>query len=57
VTISAPLLARYKANLAAFQGELREFCAKRGVMFMASSTTAPVEKLVLSWFRERGLVK
>src|SRR5262245_16057137 len=31
ITVSAPLLKRYKQNLASFRGALSEFCTRRGV--------------------------
>ncbi len=57
VTISAPLLARYKKTLAGFQQQLREFCTKRGIIFAATSNQTPFERLILAYLRERGLLK
>src|SRR5207245_4255062 len=31
VTVSAPLLKRYKQNLAAYRASLNEFCTRRGI--------------------------
>ncbi len=57
VTISAPLLKRYKQNLAAFRGALSEFCSRRGVAYLFTSNQVPFERLVLTYLRQRGLVR
>jgi uncharacterized protein (DUF58 family) len=57
ITVSGPLLKRYKQNLAAFRGALHEFCTRRGVSYIFTSTKVPFDRLVLSYLRQRGLVK
>ena len=57
ITVSGPLLKRYKQNLAAYQAALNEFCLRRGVSFLTTSSQVPFERLVLSALRLRGLVK
>ncbi|MCI0458913.1 MAG: DUF58 domain-containing protein [Gemmataceae bacterium] len=57
VTVSAPLLKRYKQNLAAFRGGLNEFCSRRGVAYLFTSNQVPFERLVLTYLRQRGLVR
>ncbi len=57
VTISAPLLERYKATLDAFRGQLHQFCTKRGMQYLFTSNQVPFEKLVLGYLRSRGLVR
>jgi uncharacterized protein (DUF58 family) len=57
VTVSAPLLKRYKQNLAAFRGALNEFCSRRGVAYLFTSNQVPFERLVLTYLRQRGLVR
>lgn len=57
VTVSAPLLKRYKQNLAAYQAALREFCTRRGVSYIFTSNQVPFERLVLTYLRQRGLVR
>src|SRR5262249_31686760 len=37
VTVSAPLLKRYKQNLAAYRGALNEFCTRRGIAYLFTS--------------------
>lgn len=57
VTVSAPLIARYKNNLAAFQQAAREYCTKRGMAYLFTSNKTPFERLVLTYLRDRGLVR
>lgn len=56
VTISAPLLRRYKANLSAYIGELSRFCARRAISFVSVRSDLPVETLLLDAMRKRGLL-
>jgi uncharacterized protein (DUF58 family) len=57
ITISAPLLKRYKDNLKAFVGGLKEWCTKRGITYIFTTNHNPFDKLILNYLRERGLVK
>jgi uncharacterized protein (DUF58 family) len=57
VTISAPLLKRYKRNLAAYCEGLRDFCARREITALTVRTDTPVDVLLLDYLRRRGLVR
>jgi uncharacterized protein (DUF58 family) len=57
ITVSGPLLKRYKQNLAAFRAGIHEFCTRRGVTYLFTSNQVPFDKLVLSYLRQRGLVR
>jgi uncharacterized protein (DUF58 family) len=57
ITVSAPLLKRYKQNLAAFRAGLYEFCTRRGASCLFTSTQIPFDRLVLTYLRQRGLVR
>ncbi len=57
VTISAPLLERYKKTLDAFRGTVSQFCTKRGMSYLFTSNQVPFEKLVLGYLRNRGLLQ
>src|ERR1700694_2923775 len=37
ITVSGPLLKRYKQNLAAYRGALQQFCSQRGVSYLFTS--------------------
>ena len=57
ITVSRPLLERYKRTLAAFVDSTREFCARRGMSYLLTNTNVPVEQLISSYLRQRGLVR
>ena len=57
ITMSAPLMRRYRETLAAWRGTLAQFCAKRGIACMFTSNQVPFDKLVLGYLRQRGLVR
>lgn len=57
VTISRALINRYKRNLEAYCGGLREYCTRRGVNYLFTNTKVPFDQIVLSYFRQRGLLK
>lgn len=57
VTVSGPLLKRYKQTLAAFVDSAREFCTRRGMSYLLARNQVPVEELVTGYLRTRGLVR
>ena len=57
VTVNRALLNRYKKNLNAYCTQLRDFCARRNVSYLFSSTDVPFDQLVLTYLRRRGLLK
>jgi uncharacterized protein (DUF58 family) len=57
ITVSAPLLKRYKQNLAAFVDGAREFCTRRGMSYILAKNQLPVDQLVSNYLRQRGLVR
>jgi uncharacterized protein (DUF58 family) len=57
VTASPTLLRRYKENLAAYRAGLHDFCTRRGVTCLFTSTAVPFDRLVLTYLRQRGLVR
>ena len=57
VTISRPLLDRYKRTLASFIDGARDYCVRRGMSYVLAPTDTPIEQLVSSYLRKRGLVR
>ena len=57
ITVSAPLLKRYKQTLAAFIDSAREFCTRRGMSYLLANNQVPVDQLIASYLRKRGLVR
>lgn len=57
ITVSRPLLDRYKRTLASFIDGAREFCSRRGISYVMAPSDMPVDQLVGSYLRKRGLVR
>jgi hypothetical protein len=57
VTISAPLLKKYRQNLGAYCDTLRQFCARREITLMTVRTDTPMDTLILDALRSRGLLR
>ncbi len=57
VTISAPLIKKYKENLAAYNGQLRDFCARREISYLSVRSDTAIDTLLLDYLRRRGLVR
>lgn len=57
VTVSRPLLSKYKRTLAAFVDGAKDYCARRGMSYLMASSDTPVEQLVSNYLRQRGLVR
>ncbi|HMP79196.1 MAG TPA: DUF58 domain-containing protein [Pirellulaceae bacterium] len=57
ITVSSRLIERYKDTLARFTQGARDFCTKRNVTYMMTSTDLPVEQLISRFLRQRGMVR
>lgn len=57
ITMSAPLLKKYKKTLAAYTNQLRDFCARREIMLVTVPSDTEVDTMVLDHLRRRGVVK
>ena len=57
ITMSAPLMKRYKKTLAAYTNQLRDFCARREIMLVTVPSSTEVDTMVLDHLRRRGVVK
>jgi uncharacterized protein (DUF58 family) len=57
ITASAPLLKRYRQTLNAFVEGARQYCTRRGMNYVLASNQVPVDQLVASYLRKRGLVR
>lgn len=56
VSITQPLLKKYKNNLNAYCLALKDFVTRRGGTYLFTSSKVPFDTLVLNYLRERGLV-
>jgi uncharacterized protein (DUF58 family) len=57
VTMSAALLKRYRENLNAWCGSLRDFCVRRGITHLTVDTSTDLATLLLDYLRRRGLLR
>jgi uncharacterized protein (DUF58 family) len=57
ITVTQPLLKKYKQTLATFVDSAKEFCTKRGMSYLLARNTVPVEDLVTGYLATRGLVR
>jgi uncharacterized protein (DUF58 family) len=57
ITVSAPLLAKYKSTLNAFVSGAQEFCNRRGMNYLLANNQTPVKDLIGNYLRRRGLVR
>ena len=57
ITVSAPLLKKYKQTLAAYCTGLRDFCARRDMGSLTVRSDTPIETLILDYLRQRGVLR
>jgi hypothetical protein len=57
ISASGPLLAQYQRTLDAFVQQAREFCGRRGMNYLLANNQLPLELLVSTLLRKRGLVR
>jgi uncharacterized protein (DUF58 family) len=57
ITVTGPVLKRYKQTLASFVEGARDFCTRRGMSYLMANTQTPVVELINGYLRRRGLVR
>ena len=57
VTVSAALLRKYRENLDAWCGRLREYCVRRDMTHMVVDTSIDIDVLLLDYLRRRGMLQ
>lgn len=57
VTISAPLLKRYKKVVEAYMREVQHFCAVREITHMTVRSDTPIDTLLMDYLRKRGVLR
>jgi len=57
ITVSRPLLDRYRRTLASFVDGARDYCTRRGMTYLMTNSQTPVEQIVSNYLRARGLVR
>ncbi len=57
ITVSAALSKYYKRNLTAYCNELKDFCTRRGAVYVFANSADSVESLVLNYLRRIRLLR
>jgi len=57
ISVSQRLIDRYRATLATFIEQSRDFCSRRGIVYTMTSTERSVDRLVSRYLRHQGLVR
>ena len=57
VTVTTALMRRYKQTLAALVDSARDFCARRGIVYLLARNEIPIDELITGYLRTRGLVR
>ena len=57
ITVSSALMKFYKRNLAAYCNELKDFCTRRGAIYVRAGSADSVESLVLNYLRRIHLLR
>ena len=57
VSISPALLKSYHRNLDAFRRDIQNYCSRRGMQYVFSSTGVSFERLILDYLRRRGMIR
>lgn len=57
ITVTGPLLKRYRRTVQTFVESARDFCTRRGIVYLMTRNDVPVEQLILGYLRQRGLVR
>lgn len=57
ISISRAVLNRYQETVASYCEQAREFCTRRSITYLRANTEVPVEQLIGTYLRERGLVR
>jgi len=57
ITVSGALLKYYKKTLNAYCNELKEFCTRRGAVYVLANSSDSVETLVLNYLRRINLLR
>jgi len=57
ITVSAALTKYYKRTLTAYCNELKDFCTRRGIVYVLANSADSVESLVLNYLRRIRLLR
>lgn len=56
ITLNQYAIDKYKANVASYMEAIKNFCARRSIVYVPISTEMPIEQMVTTYLRNRGVV-
>jgi uncharacterized protein (DUF58 family) len=57
ISVTGALMARYRQTVATFIDNAKQFCTKRGMVYLLARNELPIEEMVGGFLRNRGLVR
>lgn len=57
ISVSRPLMLKYQRTLATFLDGAKDFCTRRGMVYMMTSTERPIDQMISNYLRQRGLLR
>ena len=57
ITVTEGMMKQYRQTLEAFCGGLRDWSTGRGMTYLATSTDLPIETMLMTYLRQRGLLR
>ncbi|KKK49660.1 hypothetical protein LCGC14_3132840, partial [marine sediment metagenome] len=57
ISVSGALMKRYKQTLSAFVDSARDFCTRRGMVYLLARNEVPIDEMITGYLRNRGLVR
>ena len=57
ITMSGPLMKVYHNRVRNFCDGLKNFCSKRDISYLYTTTATPFDQLVLNYLKQGGLLK
>jgi len=57
ISVSGPLLKRYRQTVDQFIEQARAFCTQRGMVYLMTDNQTPIDGWITGYLRQRGLVR
>ncbi len=57
ITLSPYVLQRYRETVDQYMQQARQFCARRGISYLATRSDIPVEELITDYLQKRGVLR
>ncbi|QQE10667.1 DUF58 domain-containing protein [Planctomycetota bacterium] len=56
ISVTPELINRYKTNLEAYCKHIRDLCMRRNIAYMIGDSSVPIETMVMTYLRKKGLL-